>query len=166
MIAWAQDGLVVEPVVWPTQADGSNALVRCIAMIQDEAAKANDFLATGLYKRIQGGPKGESLHCVTPYPAEPQAKWIIFFDSASLNANQIIKRYPTNVAYRISIDPVTRHLVDAQPPNQVLACDTNGRPKAFGQQIKDRIWHEVRWDGTNMSENVWDWAKRGKPISK
>jgi len=72
IVAQAQDSLVIMPVVWPIQPDGSNALVRCIAVVQEEVAKANEFLATGIYRRIQGGPKGELLHCGGQYPGKPE----------------------------------------------------------------------------------------------
>jgi len=155
--------LAAMPTEWPRQADGSNALVACVSVVEAEVAKAQHFLAAGNYHILQGGLKGDPPHVNVQHPDNPNSRWTIFFKPADKAIGQIVKGEPGRYVIMLN-DGGGRHY--ASYDDRYLEWGASGKLKSFGHSVGDQLKHQVEWrdDGRIAEEHIYNWANRGRTI--
>jgi hypothetical protein len=160
--------VVESPREWPHETDGSNSVIRCVAFAEAEIAKTKSFLLTRSYRILEGGPKRDVPHVVVPYPDATGDIWTIFFAKDTLEPYSIERKGSAGNRYRIQLDPRSGRLTNLSSTKFNVFCDPPGILRGLGVPIRDKLVYTIGWDGKGHldTEQVYDWAKRGKPIEK
>ncbi|MDD5679441.1 MAG: hypothetical protein PHW60_15845 [Kiritimatiellae bacterium] len=137
--------------------------------MEAEIAGAKSFLRTRSYRILEGGPKRDVPHVVVPYPDAARDSWTIFFAKDTLEPHSIERKGTEGKRYLIQLDPRSGLLINFSSATVSLGCDPPGILRGFAVPIRDKFEYTLIWSvGSHHleTEAVYDWAKRGKVITK